>query len=155
MKNTETGFSIKIAAPEVREFIVASQLKMARETEGIELHRETVVLGVQFIFDHPERGFYVVALDSSGLPVGVLLILKEWSDWRNGDVWWMHSVYVIVKYRGQKVFSEMFRFVENMAQTENVRGLRLYVDKTNVVAQKVYQKLGMNGEHYQLFEKMF
>jgi predicted GNAT family acetyltransferase len=36
----------------------------------------------------------------------------------------------------------------------DLRGIRLYVDKTNAVAKAVYQKLGMNGEHYQMYEWM-
>jgi hypothetical protein len=28
------------------------------------------------------------------------------------------------------------------------------VDKTNEIAQKVYSSMGMNGEHYKLFEFM-
>jgi RimJ/RimL family protein N-acetyltransferase len=37
---------------------------------------------------------------------------------------------------------------------EDVRGIRLYVDKRNTRAQQVYARLGMNGEHYQVFEWM-
>ena len=36
----------------------------------------------------------------------------------------------------------------------SVRGLRLYVDKRNDKAKKVYEALGMNGEHYALYEWM-
>jgi hypothetical protein len=31
-------------------------------------------------------------------------------------------------------------------------GLRLYVDKHNKSAQEVYEKLGMNKDHYELYE---
>jgi hypothetical protein len=34
-------------------------------------------------------------------------------------------------------------------------GLRLYVDTTNIRAQAVYAALGMNGDHYCVFEDMF
>ncbi len=37
---------------------------------------------------------------------------------------------------------------------DNIGGIRLYVDKSNISAQKTYTKVGMNGEHYQLFEWM-
>ena len=33
----------------------------------------------------------------------------------------------------------------------NLRGLRLYVDKRNQHAQKTYEALSMNGEHYQMY----
>jgi ribosomal protein S18 acetylase RimI-like enzyme len=31
-------------------------------------------------------------------------------------------------------------------------GLRLYVEKDNINAQKVYERTGMDGEHYRMFE---
>jgi ribosomal protein S18 acetylase RimI-like enzyme len=33
-----------------------------------------------------------------------------------------------------------------------LRGLRLYVDKSNTKAIATYESLGMNQEHYHLFE---
>jgi len=33
--------------------------------------------------------------------------------------------------------------------------LRLYVDTSNTRAQAVYAALGMNGDHYRVFEDMF
>jgi len=35
-----------------------------------------------------------------------------------------------------------------------VAGLRLYVDMKNIAAREVYTNLGMNGDHYQVFELM-
>ena len=37
-------------------------------------------------------------------------------------------------------------------KNENWKGLRLYVDKTNLTAKQVYRALEMTDEHYQLFE---
>ena len=31
-------------------------------------------------------------------------------------------------------------------------GLRLYVDRQNKSAQKIYEKLGMSRDHYELYE---
>ncbi len=36
----------------------------------------------------------------------------------------------------------------------DMKGIRLYVDKSNAEAQQVYSSLGMNGEHYSVFEWM-
>ncbi len=47
----------------------------------------------------------------------------------------------------------MYLHLKNMVQKDNnLRGLRLYVDSTDTNAQKVYETLGMDGEHYRLFE---
>ena len=137
------------------EWIAQSQATMAMETENVELIPEHVLKGVNYIFQNPMRGFYLIARSDRQTPLGCLLILKEWSDWRNGDVWWIHSVYVLPEYRCLGIFRQMFEYVEKLARSSGVRGLRLYVDKTNRQAQKVYEQLGMNHDHYVLFEKMF
>ncbi len=137
------------------EWIANAQVSMAQETENLQLNQEEIVKGVKFIFDNPDRGFYIVARNKEKGLVGCLLILKKWSDWRNGDVWWIHSLYVEPVYRKHGIFRKMFEYVENLAHNSAVRGLRLFVDKGNMIAQKVYEKLGMSKDHYELFEKMF
>ncbi|MDZ7332250.1 MAG: GNAT family N-acetyltransferase [candidate division KSB1 bacterium] len=149
-----SSFEIGQAQPSDIRWIAAAQVAMAAETEGIVLDPTQVVQGVRYIFDHPERGFYILAR-ADQQPIGCLLILKEWSDWRNGDVWWIHSVYVDPSHRKRGVFKQMFQHIEQLARSSQIRGVRLYVDKRNVSAQKVYKKLGMTNEHYELFEKMF
>ncbi|MBE0641297.1 MAG: GNAT family N-acetyltransferase, partial [Bacteroidales bacterium] len=80
---------------------------------------------------------------------------REWSDWRNGWVWWIQSVYVLPEYRGKGVYAEMYAYLkEIVVRNTEVLGLRLYVDQRNVQACKVYERLGMNGDHYSLYEWM-
>ena len=87
--------------------------------------------------------------------VASTMITYEWSDWRNGVVWWIQSVYVAPEARGQGVYKGLYAYVQELANDDpNIRGIRLYVDKRNTRAQQVYAKLGMNGEHYQVFEWM-
>ena len=87
--------------------------------------------------------------------IGSLMITYEWSDWRCGQVLWIQSVYIISESRGKGVFGLMYKQIQGLITPESGnRGIRLYVDKTNTRAQKVYEKLGMNGEHYQLYEWM-
>jgi len=148
-------FHIQQALPVDAEWIAQAQVAMAKETENLQLNQEEVVKGAKFIFDHPDRGFYIIARNQQKNPAGCLLILKEWSDWRNGDVWWIHSLYVAPAYRKHGLFRKMFEYIENLARNSAVRGIRLYVDKGNMVAQQVYEKLGMSKDHYGLFEKMF
>lgn len=127
---------------------------MAWETESLRLEKETCHLGVRAVFESPHRGKYHVC-EVDGNVVGSLLLTTEWSDWRNGVVWWMHSVYLRPEFRGQKLFSGFYKYVQELAHAEpSVRGIRLYVDHSNQNAQKVYAKIGMNGEHYRLFEWM-
>jgi GNAT superfamily N-acetyltransferase len=137
-------------APAIVEF----QIAMARETEELELDRTICTRGVQAVFADTGHGQYHVC-EQEGIIVGSTLITYEWSDWRNGVVWWIQSVYVIPAARGQGVYKGLYRYVQDLANADaHVRGIRLYVDKRNTGAQQVYARLGMNGEHYQVFEWM-
>ena len=137
-------------APAIIEFQVA----MARETEFIELDRAILTSGVRAVFEDPSLGRYFVA-EADSRVVGSLLITYEWSDWRNGMVWWIQSVYVIPEYRRRGIYAGLYTHIRTMvAGEEHVRGIRLYVDRRNTAAQQVYTRLGMNGEHYQVFEWM-
>src|SRR5258706_7938715 len=142
------------ATPSDVSVIVDFQLAMALETEELELDRDVCTRGVKAVFDDPSRGRYFLA-QSEGTVVASLMITYEWSDWRNGNVWWIQSVYVRPSFRGQRVYAGLYEHVQNLVQTDDgIRGIRLYVDRRNVSAQKVYSRLGMNGEHYQVFEWM-
>jgi GNAT superfamily N-acetyltransferase len=136
------------------ERIVEFQIAMAEETEQIRLDREVCTRGVEAVLNDAKLGRYHVG-ELDGEVVASTLITYEWSDWRNGVVWWIQSVYVVPGARKQGVYAGLYRYVQNLARgDENVRGIRLYVDRRNRPAQEVYSRLGMNGEHYQVFEWM-
>lgn len=134
--------------------IVDFQRAMARETEGMELDPEVVKEGVMSVYRDHQKGKYYVAVDNDEI-VGSLMLTPEWSDWRNCWVMWIQSVYVVPDYRNKGVFRKMYdHIIETVGKTDEVSGIRLYVDKSNKNAIDVYRKLGMDGEHYQLFEWM-
>jgi GNAT superfamily N-acetyltransferase len=142
------------AAPADAAAIVAFQLAMARETEGIELDPEVCGRGVRAVFERPELGLYFVA-EQGGRVVASLMITYEWSDWRDGMVWWVQSVYVAPEARRRGIYAGLYEHVKGLVQAdERLRGIRLYVDGRNVAAQQVYARLGMDGEHYRVFEWM-
>ena len=134
------------------EIIAGFQKKLALETENITLDASIVSEGVMAVFSDPGRGCYYVA-ETGRKIIGVLLTTFEWSDWRNGQIVWVQSVYVLPEYRSGGVFSGLFRHIRKIVETsKNYRGIRLYVDKTNKLAIEVYRRLGMSDDHYLLFE---
>lgn len=134
--------------------IIGFQVAMARETEDVGLDVAVTTRGVHAVFADPSHGRYFVA-ESGGRSVASLMITYEWSDWRNGVVWWIQSVYVIPEFRRQGVYAGLYAHVKGMVDAEpSIRGIRLYVDDRNTSAQEVYTRLGMNGEHYKVFEWM-
>lgn len=134
--------------------IVAFQIAMALETENLKLDLATVDKGVNAVLNNPARGEYLVT-EVNGEIAGSLLLTYEWSDWRNGPIWWIQSVYVTPLKRSLGLFKGLYAHVKMLAEKdETVQGLRLYVEKNNRRAQSIYAKLGMKNEHYDMFEWM-
>ncbi len=132
--------------------IVEFQQAMAWETEGIKLRLDTLENGVKAVLDDPNKGDYYVA-EINGDIVASLLTTFEWSDWRNGTVLWIQSVYVIPMYRRRGVYRKMYSHLKTeVLKSENLAGIRLYADKKNETAHQTYENLGMNQDHYITFE---
>ncbi len=145
--------SIQEATVHDKAVIATFQIKMALETEGLDLDQVVLKQGVAAVFNDVAKGKYFVAKDGDKT-IGSLMITYEWSDWRNGWVWWIQSVFIEEDYRQKGVFKQMYLHIQKVAKKAKARGLRLYVDKSNVNAQAVYKAIGMDGDHYTLFEWM-
>ncbi|MFC1693909.1 GNAT family N-acetyltransferase [Candidatus Latescibacterota bacterium] len=148
-------YSLKKATTDDTETIVHFQIELARESENVDLDHGTVTKGVANIFKEPDLGFYLLALDAQSTAAGCMHVLKEWSDWRNTYIWWLHDIYVAPPHRGHGVFTQLFKHVESLARSAGTAGLRLYVETSNEIAKKAYAGQGMNNWHYEMFEKMF
>jgi len=134
--------------------IVRFQEEMAWESERCRLDHNTVLKGVETALNNETLGVYYVAVVENEV-VGSLLTTYEWSDWRNGTVLWIQSVYVDSSYRKKGVYSALYDHIKILvSEDESLKGIRLYVDESNTAAREVYARLGMNGEHYRVFEWM-
>ena len=127
---------------------------MALETESKTLPLATLLPGVQAVLGDPRHGFYVVA-DAEGEIAGSLLVTYEWSDWRNGRIWWIQSVYVRPDFRRCGIYRNLHEFVRERARAAgDVVGIRLYVERENTTAQRTYAALGMAETPYRIYEEM-
>lgn len=134
-------------------FLADCNAAMALETEHRTLDRSTLEAGVGAVFAHPARGFYLIA-ERDGDMLGCVLVTREWSDWRNGDWWWLQSVYVVPAARRGGVFRALYAEVERRARAApGVVGLRLYVERENHRAQATYAALGMSDAGYRMLER--
>jgi GNAT superfamily N-acetyltransferase len=133
------------------QLLIDNNQAMALETENRVLEDAVLRLGVSAVLNDPAKGFYLIAAIEGRL-VGSLMITSEWSDWRNGEMWWYQSVYVLPEYRAKGVFKAMFQNILDLARNSNVKELRLYVERDNIRAQKVYEALGMAHSHYDMWE---
>ena len=149
------GIEIREASVADVAFIAGANAAMALETERKSLDRATLMSGVAAVFARPERGFYLIA-QREGRPAGCLMVTREWSDWRNGEWWWLQSVYVVPEDRRTGVFRALYRAIEKRARSgQDVVGLRLYVELENSAAQATYAQLGMQRAQYGMYVRTF
>lgn len=140
------------AIPNDLPYLVEGNQGIAQETEQWTLSKSTLTSGIEAVFQDTNKGTYWVASDDTGI-VGQLLITFEWSDWRNGQTWWIQSVYVWPRARRQGVFRALLAAVTQKAQMAEVVELRLYADTSNQTAHQTYLNQGFETGHYQVFEK--
>ena len=125
---------------------------LAKETEDIQLDSETLASGISNALNREECHYFLAELN--GKVVGQTMITYEWSDWRNGIMWWIQSVFVSPEYRGKGVFRALFHHVEKLAKKHpDVKTLRLYVMKNNLPGKNTYEALGMMDSDYVVYEK--
>ena len=148
------NFRIRNATLDDADIIADYNSRLAEETEGRPLQADTIGPGVRTILGDATKGRYWVA-DVAGRVVGQIMVTYEWSDWRNGTIWWIQSVYVHPDERRTGVFSALYRHVQRAARDDGAVGLRLYVEVENERAQKTYLSLGMVDPNYRVMEAVF
>ncbi len=135
--------------------IVNFSARLASETEGKTLDLTVLGRGVATAIAEPDRLRFWIA-EMAGKVVGQTAITREWSDWRNGWVWWFQSVYVAEKARNRGVFRSLYGHIRDTARAEaDVIGLRLYVEQENARAQATYRSLGMLDAGYYVYEELW
>jgi ribosomal protein S18 acetylase RimI-like enzyme len=147
--------AIRPATRDDIEIIVEYNRRLAFESEQKTLPVETLRLGVEALLADSRRGRYFLAC-VDGQVVGQVMLTTEWSDWRNGDFWWIQSVYVHTDYRRRGIFKALQSHVEELARkTPGVVGLRLYVEHSNAIARQTYERAGLTPTGYLVLEKEF
>ena len=143
---------IRPAEPGDAPLIVDYNLRLAEESESLKLDRARVERGVRRLLEAPRHGVYYIA-EIDGRAVGQLMLTHEWSDWRDGEFWWIQSVYVDAGFRRLGVFAALYAHVAAQAAANpDVCGLRLYVENENTTAQATYRRQGMHLTGYRVME---
>ncbi len=148
-------FEIRQAMSTDVETIAHFNIALCRETEGRELDPATVTNGVRRFVGESKRGRYFVAV-SEGKVVGQAAHTFEWSDWRNGEIWWIQSVYVHPDFRSKGVFRGLFMYIKELGEADiDCCGIRLYMERDNDTARESYRRLGFSETGYVVFERLF
>ena len=149
-------WTIRPARPDDGAVIADFNLRLAQESEGLALDPARVSAGVKAALADLAKARYFVACDTDGQIIGQIMHTWEWSDWRNGTLWWVQSVYVAPKWRGRGVFTSLLQTIRNLAAADpGVVGIRLYVEHNNERAQSAYKKSGLRPAGYEVYEELF
>ena len=159
MSAANLPFLVRDAVPADRAMIAEFNRRLAVETEGKVLDPAVLDRGVARALADPDRLRYWVAetrCSEDVRLVGQTAITREWSDWRDGWVWWLQSVYIDADFRGQGIFRALYQHIRDAARAEpDVIGIRLYVENGNLRAQKTYEALGMKPGGYSVLEELW
>ncbi|MDQ3057696.1 MAG: GNAT family N-acetyltransferase [Pseudomonadota bacterium] len=159
-----TSYRIRAADTGDLAWLARCNAAMALETEDKPLDAVTLHAGIASALADGGKARYFIAMrdaalagaETIGMPVGTLMLTTEWSDWRNGDWWWIQSVYVMPEYRRQGIYAALHGHVERLArEADGVIGLRLYVETENADAMATYAAMGMRDAGYRVFEAEF
>lgn len=146
--------TIRPARADDLETVVEFNAALAWESEHLTLDRAVLRPGVAAGLADPNKARYFIA-ESAGRVVGQLMLTLEWSDWRNGWIWWIQSVYVVPESRRGGVFRTLYQHVTEAARAAgNVVGLRLYMERDNSRAEATYLAVGMERTPYVVLERI-
>jgi GNAT superfamily N-acetyltransferase len=143
---------IRLAAFSDAPTLVSFNAAMALETEELHLDPAILAHGVAAVLNDSSKGIYFVA-EVEGRVVGQLMVTYEWSDWRNGNIWWLQSVYVAPAHRRRGIFTALYRHAQAQARDAGAVALRLYVERDNAGAQETYRRCGMALSHYLVMDQ--
>jgi len=152
MTNTALPLQVRDATLADADMIAEFNLLLALESENKHLDPDVLATGVRLALERPELCRYFLA-ETEGRVIGQTMLTYEWSDWRAGVFWWIQSVFVAPDHRGQGVFRALFRHIEALARnSDEVCGLRLYVERHNAPAIATYERMGMIPSGHWLYE---
>jgi ribosomal protein S18 acetylase RimI-like enzyme len=144
---------IRKGTPEDLNQLLKAQVQMAYESESVHLDEQSLKAGLQAVLSDSSLGQYWIAFSSQRSFLGTLMITREWSDWRNGFVLWIQSVFVAPEFRRQGIYRALYSFIKQKAEDDPlIVGVRLYVEKENERAIQTYRRLGMNSDRYVVCE---
>ena len=152
MNNRNPQVFIRPALPADASTIAEYNCLLALETEGKTLDPNTIGRGVIRALNAPNLCRYYVAVQGTQI-IGQTMVTYEVSDWRDGIIWWMQSVYVHQDFRNKGVFKKLYSTIASDAKdSPDARCIRLYVEQQNSRALATYFKLGMKDAGYKVLE---
>jgi len=145
---------VRAAIPSDLELLADFITEEAREAEGRELDRSTLLRGIETALHDPSIAEYWVLTDDREKPCGTLSITREWSEWNAAFYWWIQSIYIDPSHRGQGCMKLMLEAVLKDARTRNCHELRLYVHESNERAIRAYRSARFENSPYKIMTRV-
>ncbi|CAI2382708.1 unnamed protein product [Moneuplotes crassus] len=150
-EDAASDIEVIFGKPEHSEVLADFSAKMAFETEDKTIDTKPIAQAFQrFLSFEPSKegeralGFYLVAVTSSGVCVGSMMITYECNPVIGGLIYMIHNVYVEKEYRKLGVFKKIYNKAKQLAEEDpNCKCMRLFVELENELAMKVYTRMGM------------
>ncbi len=150
--DTDLEFCIQPADNSHIDALTDYNCRLALETEGKSLCADTVRNGVLRGLSVGGEVQYFVAVAEETV-IGQVMLTREWSDWRDGWMAWLQSVYVAEEFRGKGVFRGLLNYVKDQLRLQSdVLCLRLYVEQDNEAAVAAYRRLEFEDPGYRVME---
>ncbi|NRP16464.1 GNAT family N-acetyltransferase [Marinobacterium sp. xm-a-152] len=137
--------------PHILSFIIQE----AVESEGRAADLSKLETGISTALNNEAIAIYWMLVDHDSQPVGCTSVVKEWSDWNAGYYWWIQSLFLDPKHRGQGLLNVMMDTVAVDAKADSCLEIRLYVHRDNSVAIRAYQKAEFQPSDYKIMTKKF
>ncbi|MCP1625975.1 GNAT family N-acetyltransferase [Pseudomonas nitroreducens] len=142
------SYSVRPATVSDLEKLVQFTIAEAVDAEGSEIGanvREGVLTALE---DNSYATYWV--LETAGVVIGNVSVVKEWSDWNAGHYWWIQSMFIEPDHRGKGLIKLLLDTVQQEATQAKALELRLYVHKENSAAISAYLKNGFGPSDYQI-----
>lgn len=130
--------------------LIEFTLEEAREAEGSIKASDNLEKGIRKALENDSIAMYWMLINESGLPIGSISSLQEWSDWNAGFYWWIQSMYIVPDQRGNGYMPLLLNAVIDEMEIQNGLELRLYVHRDNKKAIKAYEKSAFEKSPYEI-----
>lgn len=140
-------YVVRDATPSDIDLLVSFTLQEAREAEGLELAEAGVRRGVEGGFGGAPFSTYWIA-EADGRPAGSISVVREWSNFRGGQYWWVQSLFITPEHRGTGLLRRLLNHASEAARASGALDLRLYAHHSNARALRVYRREGFDASPY-------
>ena len=123
----------------VKEFFATDAVLFHVDDSHFERCFEELLRSDEYTFCHLFR--------YDGETAGYALIAKTYSQEAGGMVWWIEEIYVLPEYRGKGIGSAYFDYLFSI-KPDNVKRMRLEVERENKGAVALYKRLGFDFLDY-------